>query len=85
MSETNEASPASKAGDLERLVMRHWDVDGVDITLKSCERIVSIEPCADGGFDVVECCDRYYSRHYTKQEMVELLNEALQFVLAHDA
>ena len=65
--------------------MRHWDVDCGNITLKSCERIVSIEPCANGGFDIVECCDSYYSRHYTKQEIVELLSEAIQFVLEHDA
>ena len=81
----SEMSPASVTSDVDQLVMRHWDIDCGDITLKKCDRIVSIEPCTDGGFDIVECCDRNFARHYTKQEMIELLNEALQFVLLHNA
>ncbi len=60
--------------------MKHWVLDCGDLTLASCNRIISISP-RDGGFDITEECDRNFSRHYTKKEMIELLNEAMQFVI----
>jgi len=37
--------------EVERVVMRHWKQDQGDITLKACDRLISIEQCNDGGFE----------------------------------
>jgi len=64
--------------------MVYWTEEDGDITLKACDRIVSIEPKKDGSFDIVECCDRYYRKNYTKQEIIDLLHEAMHFVITRD-
>ena len=64
--------------------MAYWTKEDGDIILKSCDRIVSIEHKPDGTFDIVECCDRYYRENYTKQQLIDLLHEAMHFVITRD-
>ena len=70
--------------EVERIVMRHWTLLDNMITLSANDRIVSIERRTDGTFTVGECCDDWFGQNYSKQEIIDLLNEALRFAQSTD-
>ena len=75
----------SKANEVDGVVMRHWKLDGKTITLAANDRVVSIEKKSEESFMIGECCDDWFAQDYSKQEIIELLTEALRFVQSTDA
>lgn len=66
--------------------MKHWEVAkleqryGKRITLKGCnERILSVTK-TDEGMEFMEECDGWFSHTYTKEEVIELLDELKDWI-----
>ena len=75
----------SEANEVNGVVMRHWKLLDNMITLSANDRVVSIEKMPNGSFMIGECCDDWFGQDYSKQEIIELLTEALRFVQSTDA
>ena len=62
--------------------MKHWEIYGSDIVLERDNRIIRIEKSKDGKYKVMEACDYCFMESYTRDEMIELLEEAIEWVKA---
>jgi len=59
------------------LLAQHKDDEGEN------SRVLSVGIRKSGGVDFMECCDDYFSESYTDNQAIEMLQEMIDLIRAH--
>ena len=71
--------------------MKHWKIERKTYTghqerkiivLSQCDRVLAVERMLNGKIEIFEMCDENFGATYTKEEVLEVIDELRAWVVA---